>query len=275
MVTVNDQWQVLAGLRFDREVNKDYTHNNVLPKLGLIYHPKANGSIYATYSESFEPKDPVNDLDDINHGNELDPVKGKLYELGSKWELMDNQLFVSGAIFDITQENMVISQETGNPSNLDETETTQAGKQVHRGAEFSAMGYVTEALSLSGSMTYLDAEIHDEFKPERDGNRPADVAEFSASIWSRYSFANNTDVNLGAIYVGERFGDVENTYKKDAYTRFDTGIAHTINYDKDMDLVLRFNIENLFDTDYLAGGSQSKTIVGEGRNYMASIQLRY
>ncbi|EDM68642.1 MAG: TonB-dependent siderophore receptor [Moritella sp.] len=276
MITVNEQWQVLAGLRFDREVNKDNTHNNVLPKLGLIYHPKENGSIYATYSESFEPKDPINNLDDINNGTELDPVKGKLYEIGSKWELMDNQLFVSGAIFDITQENIVISQDTdNNPGNSDETETTQAGKQVHRGVEFSAMGYVTEAFSLSGSMTYLDATIHDEFKPDRDGNRPADVPEFSASIWTRYSFANNTDVNLGAIYVGERFGDVENTYKKDAYTRFDTGVAYTINYDKDMDLVLRFNIENLFDTDYLAGGSQKKTIVGEGRNYMASIQLRY
>ncbi|WP_392339107.1 TonB-dependent siderophore receptor [Moritella marina] len=271
MVTINDQWQVLAGLRFDREVNKDHTYNNVLPKLGLIYHPQENGSIYATYSESFEPKDPVNSDKDINNGMELDPVKGKLYELGSKWELMDNQLFVSGAIFDITQENIVISQNISGT----QTETTQAGKQVHRGAEFSAMGYVTEAVSLSGSMTYLDAEIHDEFDSSIDGNRPADVPEFSASVWSRYSFANNTDVNLGAIYVGERFGDEKNTYKKDAYTRFDTGIAHTINYDKDMDLVLRFNIENLFDTDYLAGGSQTKTIVGEGRNYMASIQLRY
>lgn len=271
MVTVNDQWQVLAGLRFDREDNDKDTYNNLLPKLGLIYHPQANGSIYATYSESFEPKDAIDNKNDINNGKALDPVKGKLYELGSKWELMDNQLFVSGAVFDITQENIVIKQTI----NGNQTETTQAGKQVHRGAELSATGYLSEAFSLSSSMTYLDAEIHDEFDSSINGNRPADVAEFSASIWSRYSFANNTDVNLGAIYVGERFGDEKNTYKKDGYTRFDTGVAHTINYDKDMDLVLRFNIENLFDTDYLAGGSQTKTIIGEGRNYMASIQLRY
>jgi len=274
MVTVNDQWQVLAGLRFDREVNSKDTYNNLLPKLGLIYHPKANGSIYVTYSESFEPKDAIDDTKDINNEVELDPVKGKLYEIGSKWELMDNQLFISGAIFDITQENMIITEDLKTDPIFD-TKTTQAGKQVHRGAEFSAMGYVTEAISLSGSMTYLDATIHDAGNAGIDGKRPADVPEFSASVWSRYSFANNTDVNLGAIYVGERFGDEKNEYKKDAYTRFDTGIAHTINYDKDMDLVLRFNIENLFDTDYLAGGSQKKTIIGEGRNYMASIQLRY
>jgi iron complex outermembrane receptor protein len=275
MITVNDQWQVLSGLRFDREVTNEDTYNNVLPKLGVIYHPQSNGSIYATYSESFEPKDAVNTRGkDVNEGKELDPVIGTLYEIGSKWELLDNQLFVSGAIFDITQKNIVISQDSNLPPGFS-SETTQAGKQVHRGAELNATGYVTEAFSLSGSMTYLDAEIHDEFKPARDGNRPADVAEFSASIWSRYSFANNTDVNLGAIYVGDRFGDADNNDEKDAYTRIDTGVAHTINYDKDMDLVVRFNIENLFDTDYLAGGSQTKTIIGEGRNYMASIQLRY
>ncbi|EAS41315.1 TonB-dependent siderophore receptor [Photobacterium profundum] len=274
MITFNDQWQVLAGLRFDREENDTDTYNNILPKAGVIYHPASNGSIYLTYSESFEPKDPINDDQDINNGKALDPVKGRLYELGSKWELMDNQLFVSGAVFEITQENKVISQDiNGNPDF--ESETTQAGKQVHRGAELSTMGYVTEAFSLSGSMMYLDAEIQDEFDSSIDGNRPADVPEFSANVWTRYSFENNTDVNLGAIYVGERFGDEKNTYKKDAYTRFDAGVAHTVKYDENLDIIARFNVENIFDKEYLAGGSQTKTVLGEGRNYMATLQFRY
>ncbi|PSW06512.1 TonB-dependent siderophore receptor [Photobacterium lipolyticum] len=274
MITFNDQWQLLAGLRIDREENDIDTYNNILPKAGVIYHPAENGSIYLTYSESFEPKDPINNDNDINNGKALDPVKGTLYELGSKWELLDNQLFVSGAIFEITQENKVISQDLDGQSDF-ETETTQAGKQIHRGAEFSATGYLSEAFSLSGSMTYLDAEIKDEFDASIDGNRPADVPEFSASVWTRYSFANNTDLNLGAIYVGDRFGDEKNTYKKDAYTRIDTGVAHTIKYDQTLDMIVRFNIENLFDKDYLAGGSQTKTVIGEGRNYMATLQFRY
>ncbi|MDX1303530.1 TonB-dependent siderophore receptor [Photobacterium sp.] len=274
MITVNDQWQFLAGLRFDREENDIDTYDNILPKAGVIYHPAENGSIYLTYSESFEPKDPIDNDNDINNGKALDPVKGTLYELGSKWELLDNQLFVSGAIFEITQENKVISQDLEGQSDF-ETETTQAGKQIHRGAEFNATGYVSEALSLSGSMTYLNAEIKDEFDASINGNRPADVPELSASVWTRYSFANNTDLNLGAIYVGDRFGDEKNTYKKDAYTRIDTGVAHTIKYDQNLDMIVRFNIENLFDEDYLAGGSQTKTVIGEGRNYMATLQLRY
>ncbi len=58
MITVNDQWQVLAGLRFDKTETSEDTYNNVLPKAGVIYHPVSNGSIYLTYSESFEPEDP-------------------------------------------------------------------------------------------------------------------------------------------------------------------------------------------------------------------------
>ncbi|MCZ8486293.1 TonB-dependent receptor [Vibrio lentus] len=36
-----------------------------------------------------------------------------------------------------------------------------------------------------------------------------------------------------------------------------------------------FNVENLFDTDYLEGGSTSSVVVGEGRNYMATLQVKY
>ncbi|PSW20330.1 TonB-dependent siderophore receptor [Photobacterium sanctipauli] len=271
MVTLNDQWQVLGGVRFDKSETSVDTYDNVLPKAAVIFHPSENGSIYVTYSESFEPKDPVDDENDVNNGNELDPVKGKLYELGTKWELLDSQLFLSGAVFDITQENIVVTQDAAGGM----TQTTQAGEQVHRGAEFAASGFVTDKLALNASMTYLDAEIKDPSDSSIDGNRPADVPEFAASIWSRYTVANNTDVNVGLFYEGDRYGDEQNTYKKDAYTRVDAGIAHTIKYDQNLDVIMRLNVNNLFDTDYLAGGSQTKTVIGEGRNYMATLQVRY
>ncbi|MGF1761158.1 TonB-dependent siderophore receptor [Photobacterium sagamiensis] len=276
LVTINDDWQALAGVRFAYDKTKDSagveeSYNNILPKFGLIYHPASNGSIYAMYSESFEPVETISDEEDENFGEEQDPMKGYLYELGTKWELLDNQLYVSGAIFQITQENIQITEDVTSST----TRTTQAGEQVHRGAEFNATGYLTDAFSLSASMTYLDAEISDPSNASVDGNRPADVAEFAASVWTRYSFANNTDVNLGAIYVGDRFGDEKNTYKKDAYTRVDSGVAHTIKYDTNLDVVMRLNVENVFDTEYLGGGSTRSVVVGEGRNYKATLQFRY
>lgn len=279
MLTVNEQWQILMGMRFDRQVNSGLAEEALSPKIAFIYHPTSNGSIYTTYSESFEPQGEVNGSEYVNDGQKLDPIRGKLYELGTKWELFEQQLFVSAAVFEITQENSTIDVGVGNDLYI----KTQAGERQHRGAELAMQGYLTQQFSLSGSATYLDAKYT---KDENyQGNRPADVPEFSASLWSRYEFVNNVDLNVGAIYVGSRFGDAANTFKKDAYTRIDLGISHTYKYDKDLDIVTRFNIENLFDTAYLGGGGSTEgdyanngaqnVVIGEERNFMASIQVRY
>lgn len=279
MLTLNEQWQVLMGMRFDRQVNSGLVEEALSPKMAVIYHPADNGSIYVTYSESFEPQGEVNGSEYVNEGQKLDPLRGKLYELGSKWELFDQQLFVSAAVFEITQENSTIDVGVGSGLYI----KTQAGERQHRGAELAMQGYLTQQFSLSGSATYLDAKyIKDE---HYQGNRPADVPEFSASLWSRYEFVNNVDLNVGAIYVGSRYGDAANTFKKEGYTRIDLGISHTYKYDKELDIIVRFNIENLFDTDYLGGGGSTgddyatngaqNVVIGEERNFMASIQVRY
>lgn len=278
LVTLNEQWQVLAGVRFayDKTISssdKEESYNNILPKAGLIYSPVENGSIYAVYSESFEPVSEISDSSDVNFGKEQDAKKGTLYEVGTKWELFDERLFVSGALFQITQSNMQVTEDLATPVNGADQITTQVGEQVHTGAELAATGYLTEAFSLSASTMFLDAEYKND--PALEGKTPADVPEFTASIWSTYAFNNGTDVNLGVYHVGERYTESANTFKKDAYTRVDMGVAHTFKYDENLDFVARFNVENLFDTDYLEGGSTSGVVVGEGRNYMATLQVKY
>jgi iron complex outermembrane receptor protein len=281
LMTLHEQWQLLAGLRFDRKVANGVAEENVAPKLGVIFHPADNGSIYASYSESFEPQGVVSSgkRTYTNDGELLDAATGVSYEVGTKWELFDQALFVSGALFDITQQNVAMDVEDAN--NSGNYIKSQEGEQQHRGAELTAQGSVTEKLSLSGSAMYLDAEItqHETYA----GNRPVDVPEFAASVWSSYAATNEIDVNLGVIYQGSRYGDEANTFKKEGYTRVDMGLAYTYKYDANLDMVARLSVENLFDTDYLAGGGSTSSgnnyaegvVVGEGRNYMATLQIKY
>ena len=282
MMTINDYWQVLAGVRYDEKRSDELTESQVSPKLGVIFHPASNGSIYVQYSESFMPQGTVNSTDYTNDGEELDAERGISYEVGTKWELFDERLYVTGALFDITLENIALDVEDGVNAGGDVMyKKTQDGEQVHRGAEILAQGFVTEELSLTASAMYLDAEITE--SADYKGNRPADVPEFSASVWSSYKVQNNTNVNLGLIYEGERYGNAANTFKKDGYARIDMGVSYTHKYDEKLDIVTRFNVENLFDTDYLAGGGStngnqagaSNVVIGEGRNYMATIQFKY
>ncbi|ELA9069220.1 TonB-dependent siderophore enterobactin receptor PeuA [Vibrio parahaemolyticus] len=284
MMTINDYWQVLAGARYDEKREDSLTENQVSPKLGVIFHPASNGSIYVQYSESFMPQGEVSNGSRtyINDGEKLDAERGISYEIGTKWELFDQRLFVSGAVFDITLENISLDVESGkDASNQLLHKKTQGGEQVHKGAELMAQGFVTPELSLTASAMYLDAELK---KAERfEGNRPADVPEFSASLWSSYRVQDNTNLNLGLIYEGDRYGDAANTFKKDGYARIDMGVSYKHKYDENLDIIARFNVENLFDTDYLAGGGStngdqkgaSGVVVGEERNYMATIQFKY
>ncbi|WP_367989004.1 TonB-dependent siderophore receptor [Vibrio sp. NTOU-M3] len=273
LLTLNDQWQLLAGVRFAYDKKEkdtgDETFNNVLPKAGVIFHPTDNGSVYAVYSQSFEPLDNISDENDVNYGDEQKAKQGHLYEMGTKWELLDNQLLLSGAAFQITQDNMQVTEDLDN----DMQQTTQVGSQVHKGIELAASGALTESLSLNASTMILDAEYKND--PQLEGKTPKDVAEFSAALWSTYAFENGTDVNLGVYHVGERYGDAANTFKKDAYTRVDLGVSHTFKYDDNLDITTRLNVENLFDTDYLAGGDSDNVVVGEGRNFMATLQVKY
>lgn len=267
LISLNEQWQVLVGVRYDKQDKDNADSNSVLPKFGLIYHPVDNASIYANYSESFEPQGSVLDDDDGNYGLELNPITGKMIEFGTKWELLSGKVRLNAAVFNIERENILIN--TGTP---DDPITSQGGVQRHRGFELGAMGEINDDLSLITSLMYLDAEYtsHDEYR----GNRPEDVPEWTASIWAKYSLTDRMAVNLGAFYEGERFGDAKNTFEKDAYTRIDTGISYAMPLGA-QDLQLRVNIENLFDTDYLGGGENGEVNVGKPRTLKFGVSYTF
>lgn len=266
LVTLNDQWQLLLGMRYDKQEKTDADNNSVLPKLGIIYHPVDNASIYANYSESFEPQGSVLDDEDANFGKELDPIMGEMYELGTKWELLSGKLRLNAALFDIKRSNILVNQ--GTPDN---PVTTQGGVQRHKGFELGAIGQINEDLSLITSMMYLDAEyeVHDEF----EGNRPEDVPEWTASVWAKYSLTDRAAVNLGAFYEGPRFGDAKNEFEKPGYTRVDTGISYVLPVAGN-DLQLRLKVENLFDTDYLGGGENGEVNVGKPRTLKFGVSYK-
>ncbi|WP_028774203.1 TonB-dependent receptor [Shewanella waksmanii] len=277
LITINDSWQVLAGVRYD-EQKKDGEGNNsyaVSPKFGVIYSPASNGSIYVNYSKSFTPQGMVNDEQDVNDKMNLEPEYGEQYEIGTKWELFDGSLLLTGAVFDITVSNVTVTEQLDNPiEGGDETITTQSGEQRHKGFEMGAQGQLSEKWFMTGSMMFLDAEY---IRPQEDslnGKTPVDAPEWSANIWTRYEMTDNLAFNFGAVYVGERFANTDNTIVKDDYVRFDLGAAYTMDI-MGSDVSVRMNVKNLFDTDYLAGGTNTDVTVGEGRHVSLALQAKF
>ena len=62
----------------------------------------------------------------------------------------------------------------------------------------------------------------------------------------------------------------DNEFLKDSYIRIDTGINYQTSVAGNA-LQLRLNIDNLFDTDYLAGGENGEVNVGEPRTFKFGI----
>lgn len=261
LVTLNDEWQVVFGGRFDQQNRKGADSDSFVPKFGVIYHPQEEMTVYVNYSESFEP--PRSEVLDIKHdkndGMKLDAVTGKQIEIGGKWQVSE-RLLVETAIFDIERTGSLITESLVDSAPFLSI-TTQAGLQRHKGFELSAQGAVTDRLFIMASTMYLNAKYEKDNKYQ--GKTPIDAPKWSASVWSRYEVSEAFSVNAGVFYQGKRFADSKNTVEKDAYARVNVGaIYSTEMYGQDIDF--RLNIENLFDTDYLAGGGVNNVTVGNG-----------
>ncbi|MCU8000561.1 MULTISPECIES: TonB-dependent receptor [unclassified Shewanella] len=280
LMTLNEQWKLLAGVRYDEQKKDGEGENSyaVSPKFGVIYSPMANGSIYVNYSKSFTPQGSVTSSEDVNHGDNLKPEYGTQYELGTKWELFNDSLLLTAALFDITVSNVTTVQDIPVTNEGDKTITTQGGEQHHRGFEVGAQGQLGDSWFVTSSMMYLDAEYNTGAGKiggkNLDGKTPIDAPEWSANIWTRYEVTDNFAMNFGAIYVGERFADADNTITKDGYVRFDIGAAYTMDI-MGKDVSIRANVRNLFDTEYLDGGSDKMVTIGQDRNFSVAVEAKF
>jgi len=273
LITVNEQWQISVGGRYDKQSKENANNESFLPKAGILFHPDDQTTFYASYSEGFEPQrsETLNDDRDINHGMKLDAMTSKQVEIGTKWQLFDERLLLTAAIFDISKTGKLITETINDNPNFD-TQTEQAGEQRHKGFELAAQGTINDKFFVMASVMNLDAQYD---KDENyQGKTPVDAPEWSASLWSRYEFTEKFAINAGAFYEGERFADSDNTITKDAYTRVDVGATYKAVI-TNHDVNFRFNIQNLFDTEYLAGGGVSNVTAGDGISYRLATQISF
>lgn len=109
---------------------------------------------------------------------------------------------------------------------------------------------------------YTNAEItEDNAIPV--GNNLQNVPENQASLWTTY-FIQEGDLKglgfgLGLFYVGNRQGDLDNSFKLGDYLRTDAAI-----YYRQGQFNAAINIRNLFDTDYFGASDGGRIYVRRG-----------
>lgn len=236
-------------------------------QVGLVYKPVENGSIYASYATSSNPVGV--DGGDGSEGitaaiQNLKPEEVRTMELGTKWDVLNEKLNLTAAIFRTEKTNTRATADDGTTKNIGETRVD--------GFELGVNGNITDKWALSAGYTYLDSELVDDGTGLNDGKQVQNVAKNSATLWTTYQVIPQLTLGAGAIAMDKVYGNAANTKWVPGYVRYDAMARYNVN--KNVDLQL--NVNNLADTRYFTKAYSSHYATeAEGRSAVLSLNFKY
>ncbi|HYX15554.1 MAG TPA: TonB-dependent siderophore receptor [Nostoc sp.] len=259
-VTLSEGLKLLLGVRFDTFDRKytDFINNTesstsdsaFSPRFGIVYQPIPAISLYASYTSSFTPPDGTFFF---GVDSSLQPERGNQYEVGVKADLSD-RLSATLAFYDLTRTNVSVD----NPD-PDVNSQIQLGEQNSQGIELNIAGEILPGWNIYAGYAYIDARTTEDTNLELVGNRLPDTANHSFNLWTRYEIQQGELQGLGAglglFFVGDRAGDLTNTYDVPSYVRTDAAIFY--NRDK---FRVALNFKNLFDVNYFESALNSNRV---------------
>ncbi|WP_229452018.1 TonB-dependent receptor [Massilia niastensis] len=248
---------------------------------GLVYKPKANGSIYLSWATSATP--PGNDggdgLDALTvQIQNLQPQKSRNIELGTKWEVLPGgRLSLSAAYFESDMDNARVTAPDGTTQNV--------GRKELKGVELGFSGKLTNAWTVFGGYTWLDGIIADNgfvntgttarpvWTPSPfNGNAFPTTPKHSASLWTSYALNKSFTIGGGMNFVDRQFANINNTKYSPAYTRWDAMASYVLN----PNVSFQLNIQNLTDKLYFDRVSSPHYAgVGAGRSATLTANLKF
>lgn len=301
---LSERWQLNGGLRYEHYKTETdartivtsnnagsfpgYTPGQLAPtsldmsddllswKVGALFKPAANGSIYAAYANSLTPPGGANFVLSGAAGNQnnasMDPQETTNIELGTKWDLLDERLNVSGAIFR-TENDKQVSYDP------DTNIASQFGKTRVEGIELAAVGQITNFWQVTAGVAKMRTKVLDQFSStgvETSGVRW--TPDLTATLWTSYTFGQFT-LGGGARYVSDQKRVVtagttpQNMPEIPSFWVADLMAAYKI----DRNINLRLNVYNLFDEKYIntLNNSGARMVLGAPRSASLSAEFLF
>lgn len=258
---LNDQWQLLAGLRYDtfdiestnqlKNLTEDRDSHSTSPRFGIVWTPLQNHSFYASWSKTFSPVG--GGLIGITPGaagnsNDLSPELTKQKEIGVKSDWLNDRLSTTLAVYDLELYN----RRTSDPN--DPTLTVMTGLQRSRGIELTATGKLVGNWYMRGGVGVQDTTIEKD-NNGLEGKRVNNVAKHNGSLFLTWKPEMGWYGETGLTLVGQRYADNANTTVLPGYGRWDALVGYRF---KDWDL--RAALNNITDREYYASATSQYQI---------------
>ena len=271
---IGDHIEILAGLRrdwfrlhyADRLSSTELVRKDALwsPRLGLVIKPTKRLSLYASWSKSFLPQSGDQFSSIAANTATLAPEKFVNREIGLKWTAMDS-LEVTLAAYLLDRTNTRVADPA------DPTRFVLTGAQRSKGIEATIGGKITDRLSITAAAALQKAEIRKTTSAAPAGRDIASVPHFTASLWGRYDVSKRLGLGLGLYHQSKSYASVSNAVTVPGYTRVDSAAFIALTDQ----VALQFNIENLFDKDYIGLSHTDNNLTpGAPRTARATMRFR-
>jgi len=304
-VDLSDDWTVFAGLRWDRFDFDTATQNNALAKtqydysdslvnghLGVTYDINEYGNVYVSYATAADINGGESDVTSCGYGgicvdagrgvgiSDSEPESTENIELGTKWNLFDDSLLLTAAVFQISKSDVM--EQSPNSTGYESNGTQNTGENRVRGIEFGAVGEVTDDLTVQAGVTFMDAEVLESNVAANVGKTLSNFADTTAFVQARYEITEAFYIGAAAKYEDEKFAgqpdsaagfNADGDYSQPipSYTVFDAFAGYRFNKNADM----RLNVGNITDKEYYTAGYRSGSFLYIGDARTVRLTLNY
>jgi catecholate siderophore receptor len=245
---LGEKIDLIAGLRYDRfdlGVTNSFTAQTFSrvdelwsPRVGLVFKPVPQASLYVSFSKSFLPQSGDQFLSLDLTSAALKPEVFNNYEIGAKWDIKPD-LSLTAAVYRLDRGN---TRAVGPVAGT----TVLTGEQRSEGFELGLSGRITPQWQTSLGYAYTDAEITQTTTAAPTGRKVAQVPRHQLALWNRYDISERFGVGLGIYHQAKQFATISNLTELPAYTRVDAALFVKLS-DR---INAQINVENLTDTTY-------------------------
>lgn len=278
-VSIGNKLKVLLSLRYDNYNAKEtplsdrdnkqgdeLQASGWIPRIGVVYLPVSNVSIYGTYLKSFNPQTSNNVL----AGGPFPTRKATQYEVGSKADVLDNRLSATLSLYQINYANILTAAPT------DENSHRQAAIDGtrSRGGEFSLTGHVGP-LSLITGYAFNEHVLVSTTTYGKKGDRFANAPKHQINFWGKYALPSKLlkgfSVAAGMRYVSDQVGLLSNqNFVFPSYTVLDAALSY-----QRQRFQVQLNAYNLANKHYFTGSRSGMTLAGLGDPFNVRLGVSY
>ena len=239
--------------------------DDILPNLGLTFHPTDAQSIYLSYAEGLSaPRTDnlysVRRQPDGSVGRPLpESETTKAYDLG--WRLNNARTIASVALYRIDYTNRIVSSFD---SDLGFSVDRNVGDVKINGFDAQLGRRFGDAVDLTVNASYNDSEIQDDLPtgPTTDdqplaGKTLPETPKWTFGARLDLSITENFHAGLQGKQVDKRFSSDVNDTSVAGYTVFDFDMNYQFKMESLKSLQLQFNVINLLDEQYYGAISSS------------------